>query len=187
MKIKFGLIILILINLSFARELKESSLFADHKAKDLGDILTVYIMETASASNEAITSTSNSNKLSLSAQGSGSLDFIPEMGMSGGNSNSYAGSGKTARKGTLKATLQVYVKEVLPNGNLLIEGDKVVEVNDEKQITSLSGIVREEDIRANNTIYSNLIANLQITYSGKGVVKEAEEPGIFTRFFNWLF
>lgn len=170
-----------------ARDLSGNSMFSDHKSRQIGDILTVTILESAQASNEAKTSTANSNKLSISGAGTGALDFVPTMGLSGANGNTYSGSGKTERKGSFRTNVSVRIKDILNNGNYIIEGDKVVNINGEKQITSLSGIVRAEDIADNNIVYSNKIASLQIVYTGEGKIKDAEEPGIITQFFNWLF
>lgn len=181
------MILLIAIPSAFARDLSGNSLFADHKSRKIGDLLTVLIVESAQASNEAKTSTANSNSLAMSGKGSGALDFIPEFGASGSGSNTYAGSGKTERKGSLKATLAVRISEILANGNYIISGSKRIEVNGEKQITALEGLIRPEDILDNNSIYSNNIANLEITYSGEGVVADVEDPGLLTRVINWLF
>ena len=170
-----------------ARDLSGNSLFADHKSRQVGDILTVMIMDNAQASNEAKTSTGTSSKLGGTASATGALDFLPALGVDGSMSNTYSGSGKTERKGTLRATLAARITEVMPNGNFLIEGSKAVEVNGEKQITSLNGLIRPQDILDNNAVYSNNIANLQITYTGDGVNSDAEEPGMITRFVNWLF
>ena len=73
------------------------------------------------------------------------------------------------------------------NGNLVIDGSKVVEINEEKEIIKITGIVRPEDIGTNNTIYSYKISDANITYSGKGVADRGRRPGIFARIFNVLF
>ena len=181
------LFLFISANSLYSRNLSGNSLFADHKSRRIGDLLTVKIIETASASNEAKTSTSNSNGLALAGAGTGALDFVPTMGATGSSSLSYSGTGKTERKGSLKAVIECKLREILPNGNFIVEGNKIIEVNGEKQITSLEGLIRPEDIDDNNSINSNNIANLKITYTGVGVVEEAEDPGMITRFFNWLF
>ena len=171
----------------YSRNLSGNSLFADHKSRNVGDLLTVNIIVSASASNEAKTSTSNSNGLALSGAGTGALNFVPSLGATGTSSMAYSGTGKTERKGSLKAIIECKLVEILPNGNYILEGNKILEVNGEKQITSVNGLIRPEDIDENNSINSNKIANLQITYTGVGVVEESENPGMITRFFNWLF
>ena len=85
------------------------------------------------------------------------------------------------------ATIAVRVTKVLDNGNLVIEGTKVVEVNDEKGLIKVTGIVRPRDIQPNNMIYSSSIADAQITYSGKGAVNDGHRPGVLARLINWIF
>ena len=76
---------------------------------------------------------------------------------------------------------------ITEDGNFLIRGSKEVETNGEKVTTVVSGIIRGEDISPNNTISSNLIADASIYHEGKGVVKQGNRPGIFTRLINWIF
>jgi flagellar L-ring protein precursor FlgH len=76
---------------------------------------------------------------------------------------------------------------VLDNGNLVIDGSKVVEINEEKEIIKISGIVRPQDIESNNIIYSYNVANAQITYSGKGAASTGQRPGLLARILNWIF
>jgi flagellar L-ring protein precursor FlgH len=77
--------------------------------------------------------------------------------------------------------------ELLSNGDLKIEGRRMVEINGEEQITVLTGIVRPSDVLADNTVYSFLIADASISYRGRGLVDDAAKPGILSRFVNWLF
>ncbi len=163
------------------------TLFSDHRAHTVGDIITIEIVEVAEASNEASSETSKEHKTSLSASGSGSLDFIPLTGMSSDVSNDYSGKGKTSRKGKLKAKITARITHVLPNGNLLIEGSRVVDVNGEKQTTILTGVIRPEDITTRNTVFSYNIADAQITYTGRGPIQTSQRPGLFAKLVNWIF
>lgn len=164
------------------------SLYNDRKALSTDDILTVVITENANASSQSGTNTSKQHDLSVSGGGgSGLLHFIPSFGATGSNQVDYTGKAATSREGSLTAEISARVTKVLDNGNLVIEGSKVVEINDEKQIIKVSGIVRPQDIEANNLIYSYNIADAQITYSGKGTVHNGERPGLIARFFNWIF
>ncbi len=184
---RYIILILVITSFSFSKDLSGNSIFADHRARAIGDLIIVNINDNSSASNEAKTTTSNSGSLALSAKGSGFMDFVPEMGADASNSSSSSGSGKTERKGSVVAVVTARITDIMSNGNLIIEGDKVIEVNGEKQITSVSGVVRPKDINGDNEIYSNQIAGLEVAFTGSGVVADAEEPGLFTRFFNWLF
>ena len=164
------------------------NLFSDHRAMRIDDILTILIDESAKAGSESGTKTSKENSLGLEAGGgSGALRRLPPFGISGANKVGYDGKGGTSREGSLVATISARVTKVLDNGNLVIEGSKVVEINDEKEIIKITGVVRPQDVRKDNVIYSSNIADAQITYAGKGVSNTARRPGLLARFLNWIF
>ena len=164
------------------------SLYNDRTALSTDDILTVVITESAKAGSQSGTNSSKQHDLSVQGGGgSGLLHFIPTFGATGGNKVDYDGKAGTSREGSLDAKISARVVKVLDNGNLVIEGSKVVEINDEKEIIKVSGIVRPQDIESNNIIYSYNIADAQITYSGKGTVHTGERPGLIARFLNWVF
>jgi len=79
------------------------------------------------------------------------------------------------------------VVEVLPNGNLVIEGRQTIVINGEEQVIVVSGIVRPQDIEPDNTVLSTYIADATIVYNGTGPIGDAQEPGLLTRLLNWLF
>jgi len=164
------------------------SLYTDHRAMRVDDILTVLIMESAKAGSESGTMTSKNNSIAADGSGgSGVLGFLPSFGASAGTAVDYDGTGRTSREGSLVAKISARVIEVLDNGNLVIEGSKLVEINEEEEIIKISGIVRPQDIESNNMINSSSIADARITYSGRGTANTGQRPGIFARFFNWLF
>lgn len=164
------------------------SLYTDHRAMKMDDILTVLIVENAKAGSQSTTNTKKRNAFGVdNVKGSGMLRFIPSFGASGETSVGYDGKGETSREGTLVAKISARVVKVLDNGNLVINGNKVVEINEEKEIIKISGVVRPQDIESDNTIYSHNISEAQITYSGKGVADTGRRPGFFARLFNWLF
>lgn len=164
-----------------------NSLYTDKKGKRVGDVVTVLVVEAANASNDTRTETDKQNELELGSEGgSGLLDWIPGLGVSGNSRVQYDGKGKTARKGQLTATVTARIMQVMENGNLLIEGSKVVTLNEEDEIIQVSGMIRSDDINADNTVLSHKIADAVIRYTGKGVNADAQKPGLITRFFNWL-
>lgn len=164
------------------------SLFSDHRAMRVDDILTIHIVESSKAGSESNTNTDKSNSANVGFEGgSGKLGFLPSFGAKGGNSAKFDGKGSTSRKGTFEATLSARVIEVLEGGNLVIEGSKVVEVNQEKETIKITGVVRPQDIQKNNIVFSSSIADAQITYSGSGVVNTASRAGILTKLFGWMF
>ncbi len=164
------------------------SLYTDHRAMKVDDILTVIIVEEAKAGSRSGTNTSKGHNYGVDGvRGSGALDFMPSLGVSGGVNSEYDGKAGTSREGTLAARVSARVTRVMNNGNLIVEGSKVVEINDEKEIIKVSGVVRPEDIGSSNIVYSYNIADAQITYSGKGTVHTGARPGLFTRLINWIF
>lgn len=164
------------------------NLFSDHRAMRIDDILTIMIVESAKAGSESGTKTSKENSLGLeSPGGSGALRMIPGFGVSGGSTIGYDGKGGTTREGSLVATISARVIKVLDNGNLVVEGSKIVEINEEKEIIKITGTVRPQDVLKNNIIYSSSIADAEITYAGKGVSNTGQRPGLLARFLNFIF
>jgi Flagellar basal body L-ring protein len=164
------------------------NLYNAHRAMRTDDILTVIIVESAKAGSQSGTNTQKSNDLSLQGNaGTGVLRFLPAFGASGSSKVDYDGKGGTSREGNLVAKISARVVKVLDNGNLVIDGSKLVEINEEKEIIKVNGIVRPQDIEGNNIIYSYNIADAHITYSGKGTANTGQRPGFLARILNWIF
>lgn len=159
-------------------------LMDDFKARTKGDTVTVVISETASASKEATTGTSRAsdvaagipNFMGLEKAGINKWMDLTKL-VNASASSKFDGSGSTTRKENLNATITARVLDVLPNGNMLIEGRRNVLVNHEDQIIVLTGQVRPRDITPDNLINSSMIADARITYSGKGVISDRQQPG----------
>ncbi len=167
---------------------ESGSLFTDIKAHAVGDILTVRIYEDAQASNVSQTDVKKEGKFDTKGgPGIGTLDFIPLFGASGENTNEYKGSGNSTRRGNLKASMTVRVIALRTNGDLVIEGNRVIRINNDDETLTLSGIIRPQDVGSDNTVDSYFIADAKISYSGKGPVSTGARPGIIMRFLNWLF
>jgi flagellar L-ring protein precursor FlgH len=164
------------------------SLFTDIKAHKVGDILTVNIYENARASNQTESKAEKSGKFETGGgPGIGPLDFIPLWSVDGENKNSFDGKGENLRNQSLRARMSVTVVGVKENGDLIIRGSRGIGISKDKETMTLTGVVRQKDITPNNTIDSYLIADAEITYSGKGVSNTVSRPGIIMRFLNWLF
>ncbi|HEY9023921.1 MAG TPA: flagellar basal body L-ring protein FlgH [Burkholderiaceae bacterium] len=149
-------------------------LTADSKAFRPGDIVTIQIVENASASANADTDLKRSNS------GGAELHFrspVPIAGANATGSTQFDGSGQTARTGQLLATLSVTVREVLPNGDLLVSGEQLLVINEEQQRIDVEGRVRPQDISDQNTVLSNRVADARITYVGEGDVASRQKPG----------
>jgi flagellar L-ring protein precursor FlgH len=164
-----------------------NNLYTNHRAMKIDDILTVLVMEEAKAGSQSGTNTAKKNSASVKGMtGSGALSFLPQFGASAGTDVAYDGKGSTTRAGSLAAKISARVIKVLDNGNLVIEGSKTVEINTEKEIIQISGIVRPSDVGSDNTIVSYQISDAKITYSGKGTANTGQRPGLLARFLNWL-
>ncbi len=174
-------------------------LFADHKARMVGDLITIMIVDTSSASNEASTATGKKSNVSFGIDGflGSPTDFGLQNVWGRGNSfspkitakseNSHDGKGATSRKGTFSATLTARVMEVIPNGNLRIRARRDVTVNEEQQLLVLSGIVRPKDISRENVVLSSNIADAKISFTGTGVVSDKQRPGWLVRILDWVW
>jgi flagellar L-ring protein precursor FlgH len=180
----------------FVGENRRSLLFVDRKAHLVNDIVTIHVVEAASASGEANTGTKRDSSLTGKLEGFFGLEqamksagINPEAVVKGGLSNSFDGSGATSRKNSLRATITAVVREVFPNGNLYIEGKKEVIINNERQYIVLGGVVRPEDIGPDNGVSSDLVADARIEYSGHGILAEKQRPGWLGRVMDvaWPF
>ena len=158
----------------------------DFKARRRGDIVTIVISENASASKEAKTDTKRGttinagipNFMGLEQAGFIKNNFADLSKLINASVDSkYGGSGSTSRQETLNATVSAKVLDVLPNGNLLIEGRRNVKVNNEDQIIIIEGTVRPADIGPDNVVNSIYIADARISYSGKGIISDRQSPG----------
>ncbi len=164
------------------------SLFTDIKAHSVGDILTVRIYEDAQATNNSQTNVTKEGSFETKGgPGIGTLDFIPLFGAAGENKNEYKGSGNNARRGNLTARMTVQVVALKANGDLVIEGNRAITINNDTETLALSGVVRLQDVNSDNSVESYNIAEAKISYRGKGPASTGSRPGIVIRFLNWIF
>ncbi len=192
---KIGLILFVLLLLPFTVKVfgsnnfgQTQSLFTDIKANSVGDILTVLIFEQSRATQKAEAKTSKSTKASISGgPGIGPLRFIPIFGADGKNDATFDGKGESIRNGTFSAKMSVTVVSVKESGDLIIQGPRTIGLSGDRETMGLTGVVRQKDISPDNTIDSYLIADAEISYTGKGNANSAHRPGFFTRAFNWIF
>jgi flagellar L-ring protein precursor FlgH len=164
-------------------------LFADLKARNVGDIVTINIVESASASKNATTSTARNSDIEASWSGVLSKlsgDWVGSD-QKAGFATSFDGKGETTRKSSLNAYITAQVVQVLPNGNLAIHGSRQVQVNNENQFINIQGVVRSEDISSNNIVLSTFIADAKIELSGRGVVSDKQRVGWLTRILDWVW
>ncbi len=119
--------------------------------------------------------------------GIGSLDFLPLFGVDGSSKGTHDGKGENIRNGSLRARMSVTVVDVKPNGDLVIEGSRIIGISGDRESLTLTGVVRRKDVTPANTIDSYLIADAEIHYTGKGTATTGSRPGPIMRFLNWLF
>ena len=172
-------------------------LYEDMRAMRIGDILTIKIVEKHKGSKSADTSAERDSTIQNSLTGS-AIGYIGipgirlggearrGLGIDGSSNNKFEGKGTTNREGTLTGTISVIVTEVLPNGDLRIEGRREVTVNSEKQLMTIGGIVRRVDVDTKNTVLSSAIADAKIVYSGLGVLDDVQRPGWLVRVLDWI-
>lgn len=191
--ISFLLAVILLSSGAFSSSLwieNSSSPFVVQKPYKIGDVIMILIVESTSAVQKAGTDTQNQD--SLGANFSHTIQKLqgviaPSASIQGSRSQSYQGAGSTTRSSNVLATVAVTVKNVLPDGNLIIDGMHKVAVNEERQEIRISGLIRPKDISAWNTVYSYQVANAEVSVRGTGAVGEASSPGIIMRVLNLLF
>ncbi|MGM0607161.1 MAG: flagellar basal body L-ring protein FlgH [Candidatus Muiribacteriota bacterium] len=163
---------------------EQKSFYTEEKAHRIGDILTVFIAETSSASQSSTKDLASDFDASMNA-GTGFMDLINSG--SAGSSSSRSGSGSTEASNQVDATISVKVVEVLPNGNLVIEGKQYINVNDDIQEIMLQGEVRARDISTENTVDSRMLADAKILYKGKGEISKTQKPNLFQKIIGLIF
>ncbi|HYD37216.1 MAG TPA: flagellar basal body L-ring protein FlgH [Allosphingosinicella sp.] len=162
-----------------------ASMSADRKASQPGDILTVVIFQAAEATNSA--QNSSRKKTDVGGKfgttiGSGTIDESASLEFGGG----YTGRGEVRRSERLVTQISLTVQEVLPNGDLIVQGEQWMRINGETSRIGVRGRVRPADINADNAVLSTRIADARISYDGRGFVTRSAKPGIINRIFSFL-
>ena len=158
--------------------------FADDRPSRVGDIVTVLISEKTDAKDEAKMDLQKSSNSTV-ANGTGILKFI--RGLTFSSSNTSAGDGSIERKHHATGKISCLVTEVLPNGNLVIEGTRDVSTSEEVLQFQLIGVIRPQDVNNDNQIKSELIANAELAVKGRGVVSRTQKPGLVTQILQAVF
>ncbi len=170
-------------------------LYEDLRAMRVGDILTIKIQESHRGSKSADTSAERDSTVENSL--TGNTIGLPalvlnkfqanSLGVDASAQNKFSGKGATNRADSLTGTMSAHVTQVMPNGDLRIEGRREVTVNSEKQTLKISGVVRRVDVDTKNQVLSTAIADARIEYTGLGVVDDVQRPGWFTRVLDWVY
>lgn len=171
-------------------------LFQDTKALRVGDIITILLSESTNATKKADTELSKDSSNNMAAPtllGSVNPKLDGETNSfetKAAQQRAFKAETDTAQSNQLQGTITVTVHQVFPNGNLVIKGEKWIELNQGREFIRVAGIVRPQDISKDNQVVSTRIANARISYGGTGPLAETNEPGWATRFFNsgwWPF
>ncbi len=174
----------------------DRSLYSDIRAHQVGDIVTIVVKEYASAKDYGSTESKKSTSLKTVIKSLFGLkddvgDFVgmkdPTNLMDASASGNFKGSGKLEQSSSLTTKITAVVTDVLPNGNLVIEGKRTILVNGERKIIGIRGVVRPQDIAPDNTVSSEYVADAEIVYEGKGIVSKSQSPGLFTKLLLWLW
>ena len=175
-----------------------TSLYGDVKAREIGDLITVIIEESSEVNKEA------NQESSKSTAGNGSASFqhptvetdkeviggpwkkatLPEFSWQ--LKHDFNGGGKMDSKEGFNSTMSARVLDVLPNGNLLLEGKRTVQLQQELVQVTLTGMVRPRDISSDNTVYSSRLADASIRYDAAGPIVREQQRGLFLKLVNWL-
>ena len=157
---------------------------ADKRPSQVGDIVTVLVDEQTDTKDKAVTDLKKSASSSVS-DGRGILSFIRQLGLT--STNDAKGDSSIERKHYGRTTISCVVTDVLPNGNLVIEGMRDVRTSEETLQLQLVGVIRPQDVNSNNQIRSNLIANAELGIKGKGALTRTQKPGLLTQVLQAIF
>jgi len=166
------------------------SFFHDPRAMHVGDVITVNVSVADTAKMQNTTSRSRTNSENANATNLFGLEKVlpssmdPTSLVKMGSDNSNVGAGSIQRAESISMTLAALVAQVLPNGNLVIDGHQQVRVNNELRDMRLSGIVRREDITQNNTVDLSQIAEARVIYGGQGTMSDVQQPRYGSQLFD---
>jgi len=157
--------------------------FEDARGHRVGDVITIRLQEAFNASKTASTQTQKDNSTTLSAP-----SFAGKLPLNGDTTlaakRAFTGNGTATQQNALTGSITAVVTEVLPNGNLLISGERALQLNQGEEFVRIQGVVRVVDVQADNSVTSDRIADARISYSGQGAIDQANRQGWLARFFS---
>lgn len=172
----------------------EMALFADQRARRIGDIITIELIEKTNASKKASTKTKKDHSMDIATPSiyGGPVTHIGKeiLAATADAQRDFSGEGDSTQSNSLTGRISVTVINVLPNGNLMVRGEKLLTLNQGSERIQLSGIIRAADVAPDNTVRSTQVADAQISYAGEGALADANTSGWMARFFQsgwWPF
>ncbi len=190
MKIRKYLIALLTASLltgSLFGQALPKSLFADQKARRIGDMLTILIMEAANAKRSSVSEKDDDNRVAVDGAVQGNLlQFLPIFGLQSNLRTKSDNREGTTQQDQLTGRISAVITEVDDNGQFDIEGSKLININGERNLMTIKGKVRSRDIRTDNTVFSYNVADAKIYYSQGGKLGKVVKRGTMPRLANLI-
>lgn len=156
------------------------------RARGLGDMVTIVLVESTSTSKSTAGDTSRNGAFSITPPTAGPLSFLNPDALNPAGQGSFSGSGSAAQQSQLNGTVAVTIAAIYPNGTAEVVGEKQMSLSQGEEWVQFAGRIRLIDIDADNRLPSSQVANARIIYSGQGSVQQASRPGWLARFFNFI-
>ncbi len=166
------------------------ALFENAVARRVGDTVTIILQESTAAQKSSTTTTSKDTAIDIPAPLFGGTPLAIDghsISASLENSRSFEGSGDSSLSNKLQGNITVTVAQKLPNGNLMVRGQKWIEINQGREFVRIQGVIRPIDIQPDNSIASYKVGNATIAYGARGALNDANRPGLLARFFNSIW
>lgn len=161
-----------------------SGLVTGTRARALGDMVTIRLVENTTTSKSTSSQTQRSGSFGITPPTAGPLDFLNPNALNASGEGSFNGGGTAAQQSQLSGTVAVTIAAIYPNGTAEVVGEKQMSLSQGDEWVQFAGRIRLVDIDADNTLPSSRVANARVIYTGKGQVQQASRPGWLSRFFN---
>ncbi|MGY6637414.1 MAG: flagellar basal body L-ring protein FlgH [Erythrobacter sp.] len=161
-----------------------SGLHVGARARMLGDMLTIVLVESTTTQKSASGQTRRDGSFSITPPASGPLSFLNPEALKAASEGSFRGQGNAAQQSRLNGAIAVTITAVYPNGTADVVGEKQLALSQGEEWVQFAGRVRLIDVDANNRVFSNQVANARMIYSGRGAIQQASRPGWLSRFFG---
>lgn len=161
-----------------------AALYEGPRARRVGDPLTIVLVERMSAQKDVGSKSGRDGNLGLTPPSVGPLSLFSPAEAAASGTQAFKGQGSASQSNSLFGEISVTVAEVLPNGTMLVRGQKRLTLNRGDEFVQIKGIVRVADIDFDNRVLSTRVADAQITYTGKGDLQRQARPGWLQRFFS---
>lgn len=163
-----------------------AALHEGNRARHVGDLVTVVLVESLGTSKSTTARTARSGSASITPPSAGILSFLNPDALNASSQSSFNGQGNASQASTLTGAIAVTIAEVRANGTALVVGEKHMNLSQGNEWVQFAGILRLADVNTDNRVLSSQIADAQIIYGGSGAIQQASRPGWLGRFFNMV-